>query len=47
MKVELSLFGAFRSHDPAAKLVLDASYGGRVADLRHALDRHARAHWPG
>lgn len=46
MKVELSLFGAFRSHDPAAKLVLDVPDGGRVADLREALDRHARAHWP-
>ena len=46
MKVELSLFGAFRSHDPGAKLVLAVPAGARVADLREALDRHARAHWP-
>lgn len=46
MKVELSLFGAFRSHDPGAKLVLDVPEGARVADLRQALDRHAREHWP-
>jgi molybdopterin synthase sulfur carrier subunit len=46
VKVELSLFGAFRSHDPGARLVLDVPEGARVADLREALDRHARAHWP-
>lgn len=46
MKVELSLFGAFRSHDPGAKLVLDVPEGARVADLREALDRYAREHWP-
>ena len=46
MKVEVSLFGAFRSHDPGARVVLDVPEGARVADLREALDRHARAHWP-
>ena len=46
MKVELSLFGAFRSHDPGAKLVLEVPAGARVVDLREALDRHAREHWP-
>ena len=46
MKVELSLFGAFRSHDPGARVVLEVPEGARVADLREALDRHARAHWP-
>jgi len=46
VKVEVSLFGAFRSHDPGARVVLDVPEGARVADLREALDRHARAHWP-
>ena len=46
MKVELSLFGAFRSHDPEARVVLEVPEGARVADLRAALDRHAREHWP-
>jgi len=46
VKVEVSLFGAFRSHDPAARVVLEVPEGARVADLRAALDRHARAHWP-
>lgn len=47
MKVRLNLFGAFRSHDPAATLELDVPEDARVADLREALDAHARAHWPG
>jgi molybdopterin synthase sulfur carrier subunit len=47
MKVEVSLFGAFRSHDAAARVVLDIPEGARVSDLRQALDRHAREHWPG
>jgi len=46
VKVELSLFGAFRSHDPTAKLVLEVPADARVSDLREALDRHAREHWP-
>ncbi|NLA68825.1 MAG: MoaD/ThiS family protein [Gammaproteobacteria bacterium] len=46
MKVELSLFGAFRSHDPGARVQLELPDGALVADLRRALDRHARAHWP-
>ncbi|MGY1529436.1 MoaD/ThiS family protein [Luteimonas sp. A649] len=46
MKVELSLFGAFRSHDSAAQVVLEVPEGARVADLREALDRYAREHWP-
>lgn len=46
MKVELGLFGAFRSHDPGARVVLELPEGARVADLREALDRHAREHWP-
>lgn len=46
MKVEVKLFGAFRAHDPGATLELDLPDGARVADLREALDHHARAHWP-
>ncbi|MBJ6978274.1 MoaD/ThiS family protein [Luteimonas sp. MC1895] len=46
MKVVVSLFGAFREHDPAARLELDLPDGARVADLREALDRHGREHWP-
>ena len=46
MKVEVKLFGAFRAHDPGARLELDVPADARVADLREALDRHARAHWP-
>lgn len=47
MKVTLKLFGAFRSHDPGATVQLELPEGARVADLRAALDAHARAHWPG
>lgn len=46
MKVVLGLFGAFREYDPAASVELEVPDGARVADLRAALDRHARAHWP-
>ena len=46
MKVEVKLFGAFRAHDSGATLELDVPDEARVADLREALDRYARAHWP-
>ena len=46
MKVRLDLFGAFRTYDPGARLELEVPDGARVADLREALDRHARTHWP-
>ena len=46
MKVEVKLFGAFRAHDPGATLELELPDEARVADLREALDRHAREHWP-
>lgn len=46
MKVQLSLFGAFRAFDPGAAIALEVPADARVADLREALDRHARAHWP-
>ncbi|WP_338064836.1 MoaD/ThiS family protein [Thermomonas paludicola] len=47
MKVELSLFGAFRDCDPTAQVALVLPEGARVADLRAALDAHGRARWPG
>lgn len=45
MTIELSLFGAFRQYEPAARIRLDID-GGTVADVRAALERHAAAHWP-
>lgn len=47
MKVEVSLFGAFRDYQPDAMVTLDVPAGARVADLRAALSAHGRAHWPG
>ena len=47
MKIELSLFGAFRDYAPSAQVTLELDDGARVADLRAALDAHGRAHWPG
>lgn len=44
MKIELSLFGAFREFD--ALVVLELPAGARVADLRAALQAHGEAHWP-
>ncbi|MFA5684335.1 MAG: MoaD/ThiS family protein [Lysobacteraceae bacterium] len=46
MKVEVSLFGAFRDHQPDAQVTLDLPEGASVADLRTALHDHAKAHWP-
>lgn len=47
MRVEVSLFGAFRDYEPGALVVLDIPPGARVADLRSALAEHGRAHWSG
>lgn len=47
MKVQLSLFGAFRELEPAARIELDVADGADIAQLRAALDRFARANWPG
>lgn len=47
MKVEVSLFGAFRDYEPGALVVLEIPVDARVADLRSALLAHGRAHWPG
>lgn len=46
MKVEVSLFGAFRECEPSALLVLDLPGAAKVSDLRLALQAHAQAHWP-
>ena len=37
MKVQVSLFGAFRSFDPGALVELEMADDARVADLRQAL----------
>ena len=47
MKVQVSLFGAFRGFDPRAQVELDLPDGACVGDLRAALERHGRAHWQG
>jgi molybdopterin synthase sulfur carrier subunit len=47
MKVEVSLFGAFREHEPSAKVTLELADDAHVSDLRRVLSAHGRAHWPG
>ncbi len=47
MKVEVKLFGAYRDHQPDARVALELADGATVADLRRALETHAAAHWPG
>ena len=47
MKVEISLFGAFREHEPAARLQLEVADAARIANVRDALRDHGEAHWPG
>lgn len=46
MKVELSLFGAFREYHSGEQITLDIPDGARVAELRAAVHRHGLAHWP-
>jgi molybdopterin synthase sulfur carrier subunit len=46
MQVQVSLFGAFREFEPAARIVVDVADGGCVADLRRAVQAYAQAHWP-
>lgn len=45
MRVELSLFGAFRDLEPRGSVALDVD-GEHVRDLRVALEAHASARWP-
>jgi len=47
MKIELSLFGAFRDYAPDAQVALELDDGARVADLRAALGSYGTQHWPG
>lgn len=47
MRVQVSLFGVFRSFDPGAQVVLDVPDGARVTELRQALEQYGNAHWPG
>jgi molybdopterin synthase sulfur carrier subunit len=46
MNIEVKLFGAFRDHQPDARVALELAEGATVADLRRALEAHAAAHWP-
>lgn len=46
MKVEVSLFGAFRGQEPDDRVALTLPDEARVAALRVALVQHARNHWP-
>lgn len=47
MTVTLSLFGAFRDYDPSGAVQIEVPPEATIADLRAALDRHAREHWSG
>lgn len=47
MKIEVSLFGAFRDYEPGARVALEVPADSRVADLRRALSAHGSAHWAG
>ena len=47
MRVEVSLFGAFREYEPSARVTLELAEGTRVADVRSALSAYGQAHWPG
>lgn len=46
MKVTVSLFGAFRDHEPAARLEFELPATADVAALRRELEAHAATHWP-
>lgn len=47
MKVQVSLFGVFRSFDAGAQVVVDVPDGARVAELRQALEQYGNTHWQG
>ncbi|MEO8161481.1 MAG: hypothetical protein ABI588_08680 [Arenimonas sp.] len=46
MKVELSLYGAFRDLCPTPSIMLEMPEAASVADLRAALHEHALRSWP-
>jgi sulfur-carrier protein len=46
MKVELSLFGAFRSFGPTASIALELEPDAQVGALRAALAVYAQSNWP-
>lgn len=46
MKIELSLFGAFREYDLNPSISLEIPDNAVVADVRRALSAHGLAHWP-
>jgi molybdopterin synthase sulfur carrier subunit len=45
MNIELSLFGAFRQFEPAARVQLDVPEDAHVGDVRSALADYAAANW--
>jgi sulfur-carrier protein len=47
MTITLNLYGAFRDHAADGRVELALADGACVADLRAALEAHARAHWTG
>lgn len=46
VRVQISLFGVFRSYEPTALVALELPEGACVSDLRAALEAHGAAHWP-
>lgn len=47
MTIELSLFGAFRQFEPAARIEFDVPPGSTVGDVRAAISAYAQTHWSG
>lgn len=46
MRVQVSLFGAFRQFEPVEHVELEIADGADIAQLRTAFDTLARARWP-
>lgn len=47
MKVEVSLFGAFRDYEPSARIIVEVGGNACVGDLRTAVLAYADARWSG
>ncbi len=47
MRIEIGLFGAFRAHEPDARVELEVPDGACIADVRAALLAYGREHWSG